>query len=150
MQIKTTNQEDKMISLEVLLGRPASGKTAHAIKILNEHGKDSLIITLQNQCTWLRGQGLCPAVTVLDLQPALVSAEVIIVACQKSGARLVVIDNLELLPAKILIEDLQQQLEHVGVRRLVLTSHLRRDMVPACQKRLEHTRYTTVLVSPPS
>jgi hypothetical protein len=137
-----------MISLEVILGRPASGKTAHAIKILNEHGKDSLLISLENPCALLRKRGLSPTVMVLDPQPVAVSAELIVDACRKSGAKLVVIDNLELLPTNILIADLQQQLESVGVRRLVFTSHLRRDMVPASQKRLAHTRYTAILIRP--
>jgi len=137
-----------MIQLEVILGTPASGKTARAIKILNEHGKGSLLISLQNPYAWLKGQGLCPTVPVIDQQPVLVSAQLIIDACRKSGASLVVIDNLELLPSKILIEDLQQQLEIVGVRRLIFTSHLRRDMVPASRKRLAHTRYTAILTCP--
>jgi replicative DNA helicase len=138
-----------MISLEVLMGRPASGKTTHAIKMLNEQGKDALLVSLQNPYTDLTEQGLSPTVTVLDLQPALVSAALIVDACRKSGAKLVVIDNLELLPSKILVEDLQQQLQSIGVRKLVLTAHLRRDLIPASKARLEHIRFTAIPITRP-
>ena len=131
-----------MMETEIVLGRPGSGKTAHAIEKLNEFGEKALLVSLENPAKILIQRGLKSTVAILDVEPNGLNAEDILALCRQHKPALVAIDNLELVPQTIDLASLQRELEFLGVQILLITSHLRRDMQPVNRARLDSIQGT--------
>ena len=126
-----------MMATVIITGRPGSGKTAHVIEKLNESEGKALLVSLENPTKILMRRGLKSSVAILDVEPNRLKAEDILALCRQHKPALVAIDNLELVPQTIDLASLQRELECLGVRNVLITAHLRRDMQPASQARMD-------------
>jgi hypothetical protein len=118
------------MKIELILGRPGAGKTERLINCVNASLDSPLMVSLENHPEMPRDRGLKDAIALYSPdRPELLKIEDILDEIGKARACNVAIENLELLPRQIELCVLTDALEEAGVEHLVLSSHLRRDVV---------------------
>jgi hypothetical protein len=144
---------DKM-ETEIILSRPACGKTGRLLSMLAEDDGSALLISLESPAESLRARGLKDSVEIYvsesitqgrkckltDGVPAeykRVTKQIIMDLVKKSRPEIVAIDNLEVLPDTVDLAELQEALQQNGVRRLLITSYLNRLNVSGSKSRID-------------
>ena len=117
------------------------------IKTANAHEGPSLFVSLENPSDYLRQRGLLEKVALLvPAEFVHLTEQSIVSMSRKSKAALVAIDNLELLPSEMDLRLLADALESAGVRNLIISSLLRRDLVPAGNARIAAVQCKTTVL----
>ena len=126
------------MEVEIILGRPGSGKTAKLISLVNAYPGAALLISLENPPHDLSERGLKETVAlyVPDRCESL-TLESIVEESHKAKATVVAIEYLELVPKQIDLGVLRDALKKVGVEHLILSSQLNRNHVSVSKDRID-------------
>ena len=138
------------MEVEIVLGRPGVGKTAKVISLLNDHPGTALLVSLEDSPSNLSKRGLKNAIALYwPNRTDLVTLASIVEETQKAKATLVAIENLELLPLQVKLEALKTSLEEVGVEHLIISSHLRRNLVCTSKARIDKIQAKCTVINEP-
>ena len=137
--MKNSNLSPKdQMQVHVIFGRPRAGKTGRLIQEMNACGGSALLFSLENPEFLLLERGLRDVVPVVDkLDLECLDAQI------RPTVKVVGLENLELLDQAVSLTDLCSRLQSAGVHRFIATCHLRRDLRPASEKRLNGVSYTS-------
>jgi len=137
------------MKIQVILGRPAAGKTRKIINILNGYGRKNILFSFENTNSIVRSRGLSQ--NTISIDKIKLSQKEMERYCKNVALQLVGIDSIELMPDDINLQAFAETLEKRSCKCLLITSHLDRrySLNSICSKRTKGLSPEFIVVTKP-
>ncbi len=113
------------MKIQVILGRPLSGKTQRIIDELNSVSGKSVLLSLENPKDLMIQRGLNEKIMIIDSDD--ITQEEMETCCNQNAIEVIGIDYIEIMPLHLDLQALLNSLKETSVKRILITSVLTRN-----------------------